>query len=106
MVTFMGSRINWKTTLGRIVTAIDNHHHEDSKSILPYSSIDSLARFGEAISKTTFPLCINEVSLDDKQKQIINLTKTAIESPIIRSKFMHKTIPIDILALSACIFNR
>ena len=57
--------------------AIDNHHHEDSKFILPYSSIDSPARFGEAISKTTFPLCINEVSLEDKQKQIINLTKTA-----------------------------
>ena len=100
-----GAASTGKITLGRIVMAIDNHHHEDSKFILPYSSIDSPARFGEAISKTTFPLCINEVSLDDKQKQIINLTKTAIESPIIRSKFMHKTIPIDIPALSACIFT-
>ncbi|PWU81763.1 MAG: hypothetical protein DLM72_05355 [Candidatus Nitrosopolaris wilkensis] len=99
-----GQSMAGKTTLGTIVLAIDNHH-QDFKFILSYSRIDSLARFGEAISKTTYPLVINEVYLDEKQKHITNLIKTAVESAIVRSKFMDKTIPTDIPALSACIFT-
>jgi hypothetical protein len=53
------------------------------------SNIDTIARLGEAISKTTFPKLVDEVDLSDtdsKYNNIINHFKSAIESKILRTK--------------------
>ena len=61
---FHGSANTTKTTTGVIALAIDGHHN-DPKFNLGYGNINTEARLGETVCKTTFPRVINEVDLSD-----------------------------------------
>ena len=67
-----------KSSSGLIGLGFDgNESNEDF--ILNLKHIDSLARFGDTISDTTFPKIINEVDLTDRP-DIINNTVTAVDA--------------------------
>lgn len=51
-----------KTTLGDISCAIWGHYLDDSYKI-PFTNIDTIAKFGEYLSKSTFPLLVNEAGI-------------------------------------------
>ncbi len=77
-----------KSSSGLIPLAFDGHHHPDSGFIKGQGSIDSVPRLGELISRTTFPIVVNEANLiDERMKHVIEYMKTAIDSTIIRDKF-------------------
>ena len=103
-----GSSRTGKTTLGDISCAIQGNY-QDEKYKIPFTNVDTVAKLGEALSKSTFPLVINEsgaLSDDSKYyKNLIEMIKTAIEGPIARSKFVHKTIYTEIPSFCACIFT-
>lgn len=67
-----------KTTSGIIGLAFDgNETNQDF--VLNMKYIDSLARFGDTISKTTFPKIINEVDLTERY-DIVNNIVTAVDA--------------------------
>ena len=80
-----------KTSLGKISLAVwrlqKNASRKDYQ--LRFSNIDSTARFGSVISRSTYPKVINEVSgLQDKfNRSLLDLIKGAIEAPYVRGKF-------------------
>ena len=84
---FWGFPNSSKSSTGKIILAIDRHHI-DSKYVLNISNIDTIARLGEAIGKTTFPKLVDEVAFSETLKFMINQLKSAIENRILRSKFM------------------
>ena len=103
-----GSSRTGKTTYGDILCAIHGNY-QDEKYKIPFTNVDTVAKLGEALSKSTFPLVINEsgaISDDSKyNKNLIEMIKTAIEGPIARSKFLHKTIYTEIPSFCACILT-
>jgi len=103
-----GSSRTGKTTLGDISCAIQGNY-QNEKYKIPFTNVDTVAKLGEALSKSTFSLVINESgALSDDFKYYKNLTemiKTAIEGPIARSKFLHKTIYTEIPSFCACILT-
>lgn len=103
-----GSSRTGKTTLGDLACAIWGHY-QDEKYKIPFTNVDTVAKLGEALSKSTFPLLINESgALSDESKyykNLIEMIKTAIEGTIARSKFLHKTIYTEIPSFCACIFT-
>jgi hypothetical protein len=103
---FWGSPNATKSNTGIIILAIDGHH-KDERFIRNISNIDTIARLGEEIDKTTFPKLVDEVDLnDDKYRTIINQIKSAITSKILRSKFRpHGSSASDIPALSPLILT-
>ena len=85
-----------KTTLGDLSCAIWGHYQDDNYKI-PFTNVDTVAKLGEALSKSTYPLVINEAGflLDESRninRNLIEMIKTAIEGTIARSKFVHKAI--------------
>ena len=98
-----------KTTLGDLSCAIWGHYQDDNYKI-PFTNVDTVAKLGEALSKSTYPLVINEAGfLSDESrhtnKNLIEMIKTAIEGTIARSKFVHKIIYTEIPSFCACIFT-
>lgn len=95
-----------KSNSGKIILALDGHH-EDSRFTLNYSRIDTPARFGDAISKSTFPILIDEIKFDDKNNWLLNFIKSAIESKTARTKFINSKAlaPEDIPSLSPLILT-
>ena len=78
-----------KPVSGKIILAMDGHH-EDPKYLLNIGNIDTLPRFGAAISKTTFPILVDEVDLNgEKMLFLLNNFKSAIDHKILRSKYPH-----------------
>jgi hypothetical protein len=103
---FWGSPNATKSKTGMMVLAIDGHH-KDERFIRNISNIDTIARLGEEIGKTTFPKLVDEVDLnDEKYRTLINQIKSAISSKILRSKFRPNGISAtDIPALSPLILT-
>jgi len=96
-----------KSNTGKIILALDGHQN-DSKFAMQFSRIDTLARLGEAVSKSTFPILVDEVNLsDEKNSWLVNNLKSIIENRIARSKFPNSkaSSPIDIPSLSCLIFT-
>jgi hypothetical protein len=95
-----------KTTLGEICCCIWNRYL-DKDAIVPFTAVDTKARFGEALSKSTYPIIINEVTQlnDDKYNDMVEMFKTAITDTIARKKFVNKTIYTDIPSFSPCILT-
>lgn len=95
-----------KTTLGEINCCIWNLY-ENKDSILPFTAVDTKPRFGEVLSKSTYPIVINEVGQlnDDKYKDMVEMFKTAITDPVARKKFVNKTNYTDIPSFSPCILT-
>jgi hypothetical protein len=96
-----------KSNSGKIGLAIDGHQ-DDPDFLLNMSRIDTIARLGDVVSHTTFPKLVDEVDLNGIDKAwLINAIKTAIESRIVRSKFMtnRSSISNAIPALSPLILT-
>ena len=63
---------------------------------------------GESLSKSTYPIVINEVSqLNDEHrtKAMVEMLKTAITDRIARKKYVNKTTWTTIPSFSACILT-
>jgi hypothetical protein len=95
-----------KTTLGDISCAIWGKYMDKIYKI-PYTSLDTVAKFGEVLSKSTYPITVNEVGAlnDDKHRSLVEMFKNAIETQTARSKFVHKISYTEIPALCACILT-
>ena len=69
-----------KSTLGDICCCIWNHY-EDKDSILSFTAADTKARLGEALSKSTYPIVINEVAQlndENRNRDMVEMIKTAV----------------------------
>jgi hypothetical protein len=96
-----------KSTLGDICCCIWNCY-QDKDSILSFTAADTKARLGEALSKSTYPIVINEVAQlneDNRYREMIEMIKTAITDTIARKKFVNKTTYTDIPSFSPCILT-
>jgi len=100
---FHGIGRTGKTTSEEIALAIDAHH-ADSKFVLSINDIDTPARLGSAMSDTTFPKLVDEVTLStqDQTRYVLRDLKIAIDHINVRSKFPHgrssRAIPIPALS--------
>ena len=81
-----------KSTLGIIALAVwRKHKNADKKDHqLGFNNIDSVARFGNAISKSTYPVLVNEVGglTNEKFNFIVEMIKHAVENQTARGKFV------------------
>ncbi len=95
-----------KTTSGRIVLAIWRKHKDKKKHDVGFSNIDNVARFARAVSYDTYPVLINEVHLnDERQKQLVESIKHAVQSQTARARLSSKSTAEYISALSPCILT-
>jgi hypothetical protein len=77
-----------KSTLGELCCCIWNRYL-DKDSVLSFTGVDTKAKLGEALSKSTYPIVINEVAqLNDeyRQKDMVEMIKTAITDTILTNK--------------------
>ena len=96
-----------KSTLGDICCCIWNRY-EDKDSILSFTAVDTKARLGEALSKSTYPIVINEVAQlndENRNRDMVEMIKTAVTDTIARKKFVNKTNYTDIPSFSPCILT-
>jgi hypothetical protein len=107
-LNFYGFSNATKSNTGKIILALDGHQH-DRQHALNFNRIDSPARFGEAVSFSTFPILIDEMDLnnDVRNPWLINMIKIIIESQIARTKFPHGKAGdvVDTPALSCLIMT-
>lgn len=104
---FYGVPNSTKSNSGKIGLAIDGHQ-DDPDFILNISRIDTIARLGDVVSHTTFPKLVDEADLNGPDKVwLINALKIAIESKVVRSKFMtnRSSTSSPIPALSPLVFT-
>ena len=102
-----GSPNAGKTNTGKIILALDGHH-EDPEYNKKISDIDTIAKLGDTLSHSTFPKLIDEADLSNPDKAwLVNNLKSAIDSKIVRSKFMSSKASnaTSIPALTPCIFT-
>jgi len=96
-----------KSNTGKITLALDGHN-QDPRFALQFARVDTPARLGEAVSRSTFPILIDEADLSDiKNGWLVNMLKSIIESAIARTKFPNgkASSPVDIPALSCLILT-
>ena len=96
-----------KSTLGDMCCCILDRYH-DKGSILSFTAVDTKARLGEALSKSTYPIVINEVAQlndENRYRDMVEMIKTAVTDTIARKKFVNKTIYTDIPSFSPCILT-
>lgn len=100
-----------KTTLGKIVFNIWNLNIQEHS--IGFNHIDSVARFGNVISRDTYPKLVNEIGAlcnnsYGKYTNIIEMIKHSVESITVRGKYMNNNNNNsyqDIPALSSMIFT-
>jgi len=80
-----GSSHTGKTTLGEIVLSIWGLGASNIKS---GSSIDTVARLGGVLSQSTFPVLVNEPGNAINKEDVVEMMKSAIESPIARGRYV------------------
>ena len=98
-----------KTTSSNLGNATYGHYSDESYNI-PFTNVDTPAKLGESLSKSTYPLVINEAgSLSDEfnrfNKNLVEMLKTSITDKVARSKFVKKSIYTEIPAFNACIIT-
>jgi hypothetical protein len=71
-----------KSTSGRIILAIDGHDKDDDYNV-NMAHVDTIARLGDTISKTTYPVLVDEMDFTDN-KFLVNQVKSAIDQPRLR----------------------
>lgn len=97
-----------KTTLGMLVSKIWNRSTKMKKG---FSNIDTIPRLGEAISKDTYPVLVNEVgSLYEtgkyrKYTSVLETIKHSVESTTVRGKFIDSKRYEELPALSPLILT-
>ena len=106
---FYGPPNSTKSSTGKVVLAVDGHETDDDY-IISMSQVDTLARLGDTISKTTFPILSDEMELIDNRtgKENTTLTsaiKSAIDKPIARKVLSQSREKEKIPALSALIMT-
>jgi bifunctional DNA primase/polymerase-like protein len=95
-----------KTTYGRIVLSIWGKHKDKKIHDIGFSNTDTIPRFGRAVSYDTFPILINEVTLnDDRQKQLVEALKHSVQSQTARGRLATRSTAEYISALSPCILT-
>jgi hypothetical protein len=95
-----------KTTCGRIVLSIWGKHKDKKIHDIGFSNADTIPRFGRAVSYDTFPVLINEVTLnDDRQKQLVEALKHSVQSQTARGRLATRSTAEYICALSPCILT-
>lgn len=81
-----------KSTVGIIALAVWRKHKSADKKDhqLGFNNIDSVARFGNAISKSTYPVLVNEVGAlpNERYYFIVEMIKHAVENQTSRGKFV------------------
>lgn len=80
-----GSSYTGKTTLGEIILAIWGLDSRYKKS---GSNIDSVPRLGHILSQSTFPVLVNEPGGAISRDDVVEVMKSAIESPIARGRYV------------------
>jgi hypothetical protein len=101
LLQFYGSPNATKSNTGKIILALDGHQ-EDHKFTLNLSRFDTVARVGQALGHSTFPILVDEMNLNDPRMHwLIELLKSIVENQISRSKFPRSgaSNTIDIPAL-------
>ncbi|HJT83420.1 MAG TPA: bifunctional DNA primase/polymerase [Nitrososphaeraceae archaeon] len=96
-----------KSTLGDMSSCVWNRY-DDKDAIIPYTAADTVARLGESLSKSTYPIVINEVSQlsdDHRKKDVVEMIKATVTDIIGRKKYVNKTTWTIIPALSPCILT-
>ncbi len=95
-----------KTTAGRIELSVWRKHNDRRKHDIGFANVDNIARFGRAVGYNTYPVLINEVQLnDDRQKQLVEGLKHAVQSQTARARLKTKSAAEFIAALSPCILT-
>jgi hypothetical protein len=91
-----------KTTDGTIVLTIYRKRNDK----VGLASVNNIARLGQELCRDTFPKLVDEVKLDPKiQSDLIEAMKHAVQGLTARTKLAVTSEPIDIPALSPCIFT-
>ena len=84
---FYGWTNTGKTTKGRIGLTIWRKNKDRKKHDIGFAGVDNIARFGRAVSYNTYPILINEVQLkDERQKQLVEALKHAVQSQTARAR--------------------
>lgn len=63
---FYGPPNSTKSSTGEVILAFDGHEKDDDY-IVSMAQVDTLARMGDTISRTTFPVLADEMELIGKQ---------------------------------------
>jgi hypothetical protein len=104
-----GTSNTGKSSLGEKICNCIWDRYQNVDAELPSTAIDTEARLGESLSKSTYPIVINEVShLSDIRtgKKMVEMIKLSIAGLISRKKFgINKTNWTAIPSLSACILT-
>ncbi|HET6715860.1 MAG TPA: hypothetical protein VFG90_01930, partial [Nitrososphaeraceae archaeon] len=96
-----------KSSLGEKICCCIWDRYDDKDAILPFTAADTFARLGEALSRSTYPITINEVSnLNDenRNKGMVEMVKAAVEDTIARKKYVNGDYT-EIPSFSACILT-
>jgi hypothetical protein len=102
---FWGASNATKSNTGIIILSVDGHH-KDTNFIRNISNIDTVAKLGDEMGKTTFPKLFDEANLkDDKYNHLPNQIKSAVSSKIVRSKLRPNGSRIEIPALTPAILT-
>lgn len=107
-LNFYGFSNATKSNTGKIILAIDGNHEDHNNHALNFNMVDSTAKLGAAVSRSTFPILIDEVDLNDiRNSQLVNMIKVVIESTKARDKFVisSDSDPSSIPALSCLIMT-
>jgi hypothetical protein len=104
-----GSPNAGKTNSGKISLGLDGHETDDDY-IVSMKQVDTLARMGDTISRTTFPIIADEMELVDKRSGKVNSVitaaiKTAVDQPILRKVLDQNRNSEHIPALSPLIMT-
>ena len=97
-----GSSYTGKTTLGIIVLKMWGLREEEANK--PGASLDSPARLGYAISKSTFPIVIREPGGMLSKEEIVEMIKSSAEGLIARS-IIQRGNQLDFPALAPLFFT-
>ncbi len=100
---FYGSPNASKSTLGRVVLGIDGHANDGNYNV-NISHVDTIARLGDTIGKTTFPILVDEMDFTDN-KYLVNQVKSAIDQPRLRKVLDRSRRVEHIAALSPLIMT-
>ncbi len=107
-LNFYGFSNATKSNTGKIILAIDGNHEDHNNHALNFNLVDSPAKLGAAVNRSTFPILIDEVDLNDiRNSQLVNMIKIIIESVKARDKFANSkdSDPSSIPALSCLILT-
>jgi Bifunctional DNA primase/polymerase, N-terminal len=107
-LNFYGFSNATKSNTGKIILALDGNHEDYRKHALNFNMVDTQPRLGDTVSRSTFPILIDEVDLSDiRNTQLVNMIKVVIESVIARGKFMSSKAldTVTIPALSCLILT-